>query len=65
MSKELVQQLSEDEPKVYFPDIERPDHNPILRFLSDNLDNPDTKEYLGFYAIAKQQGLAPYPPRHN
>ena len=26
MSKELVQQLSEDEPKVYFPDIERPCH---------------------------------------
>lgn len=48
MSKELVQQLSEDEPKVYFPDIERPGHNPILRFLSDNLDNPDTKEYLDF-----------------
>lgn len=48
MSKELVQQLSEDEPKVYFPDIERPYHNPILRFLSDNLDNPDTKEYLDF-----------------
>ena len=24
MSKELVQQLSEDEPKVYFPDIEMP-----------------------------------------
>ena len=46
--KKLVQQLSEDEPKVYFPDIERPGHNPILRFLSDNLDNPDTKEYLDF-----------------
>ena len=44
----LKKYISEDEPKVYFPDIERPGHNPILRFLSDNLDNPDTKEYLDF-----------------
>ena len=48
MSKELVQQLSEDEQKVYFPDIEKPGSNPILKFLSDNFDNPDTKEYLDF-----------------
>ena len=48
MSKELVKQLSDDEQKVYFPDIEMPGINPILKFLTDNLDNPDTKEYLDF-----------------
>lgn len=48
MSKELVKQLSDDEQKVYFPDIEMPGKNPILKFLTDNLDNPDTKEYLDF-----------------
>lgn len=48
MSKELVKQLSDDEQKVYFPDIEKPGANPILKFLTDNLDNPDTKEYLDF-----------------
>ena len=25
-----------------------PGINPILKFLTDNLDNPDTKEYLDF-----------------
>ena len=41
-------QLSDDEQKVYFPGIEMPGINPILKFLTDNLDNPDTKEYLDF-----------------
>lgn len=48
MSKELVRQLSADEQKVYFQDIEKPGSNPILKFLTENLDNPDTKEYLDF-----------------
>ena len=48
MSKELVKQLAEDEQKVYFPDIEKPGSNPILKFLTDNMDTPDTKEYLDF-----------------
>ena len=47
MSKELVQQLSEDEPKVYFPDIERPGHNPILRFQIISIILTK-KEYLDF-----------------
>lgn len=48
MSKDLVKQLAEDEQKVYFPDIEKPDSNPILKFLTDNMDTPNTKEYLDF-----------------
>lgn len=48
MSKELVRHLAEDEQKVYFPEIEQPGANPILKFLTDNLDKPDTKEYLDF-----------------
>ncbi len=48
MSKDLVKQLAEDEQNVYFPDIEKPGSNSILKFLTDNMDNPDTKEYLDF-----------------
>lgn len=48
ISKELVKHLTEDEQKLYFPDFEQPRTNPILNFLIDNLENPDTKEYLDF-----------------
>ena len=48
LSKELVKHLAEDEQKVYFPEYEQPGSNPILNFLIDNLENPDTKEYLDF-----------------
>lgn len=48
ISKELVKHLAEDAQKVYFPDFEQPGTNPILKFLIDNLENPDTKEYLDF-----------------
>ena len=48
MSKELVKHLSEDEQKVYFPEIEQPGANPILKFLTDNSNNADAKEYLDF-----------------
>ena len=48
LSKELVKHLAEDEQKVYFPEFEQPGSNPILNFLIDNLENPDTKEYLDF-----------------
>ena len=48
MSKELIRQLSDDEQKVCFPEIEKPGSNPILKFLTDNLDTPDAKEYLDF-----------------
>lgn len=48
ISKELVKSLAEDGQKVYFPACEQPFANPILTFLVNNLDNPDTKEYLDF-----------------
>lgn len=48
LSKELVKHLAEDEQKVCFPEIEQPRANPILNFLIENLENPDTKEYLDF-----------------
>ncbi len=48
ISKELVRDLAEDGQKIYFPDYEQPAMNPILNFLVNNLDNPDTKEYLDF-----------------
>lgn len=48
ISKELVRNLAEDESNVYFPDLEQLETNPILKFLIDNLENPNTKEYLDF-----------------
>ena len=48
-SEKLVRELAEDEQKVYFPEIERPGSNPILRFMTDNLTKSDTKEYLDFF----------------
>lgn len=56
MSKELVKHLSEDAQKVYFPEIEQPGANPILKFLTDNSDNPDTKEYLDFLPTINNKG---------
>lgn len=48
LSKELVKCLAEDEQKIFFPEVERPDSNPILKFMMENLTNADTKEYLDF-----------------
>lgn len=48
LSKQLIKQLSEDEQKVYFPEVERPESNSILKFLTDNLSVSDAKEYLDF-----------------
>lgn len=51
ISKELVKHLAEDGKKMYFLDYEQPRKNPILNFLIENLDNPDTKEYLDFLPV--------------
>lgn len=48
LSEELVKSLVENEQNAYFPEIERPAANPILKFMMDNLSKPDTKEYLDF-----------------
>lgn len=48
LSEELVKSLVEEEQNAYFPEIERPAANPILKFMMDNLSKTDTKEYLDF-----------------
>ena len=55
ISKELVRHLTEDEQKLYFPSFEQPGTNPILNFLIDNLENPNTKEYLDFLPTISNQ----------
>jgi len=49
LSEELVKSLTEEKQNVYFPEIERPAANPILKFMMDNLSKTDTKEYLDFF----------------
>ncbi len=56
LSKELVKNLAEDEQKSYFPDIEHPADNPILRFMLNNLAAPDTKEYLDIFPGLSNNG---------
>ena len=58
ISKELVKHLTEDEQKLYFPDFEQPRTNPILNFLIDNLENPDTKEYLDFLPTINNKAVS-------
>ena len=55
ISKELVRHLTEEEQNLYFPNFEQPGTNPILNFLIDNLENPNTKEYLDFLPTISNQ----------
>ena len=55
ISKELVRHLTEEKQNLYFPNFEQPGTNPILNFLIDNLENPNTKEYLDFLPTISNQ----------